>query len=146
MILSLVKDGQTLVPLHQYDGKQVVVKEWSESKTNSQLGYFNGVVVEHIRQHTGDDKNYMKYWLKQMFGPKVSVNIDGKWIDVIKSQADYTKKEMVEFIDRCILHAAEFHGVTVPPPPYKGSQYSELCPCGKEVTGEYGICSSENCL
>jgi hypothetical protein len=120
VIISLIRNGMPLVPLHEFEGKQVVIQQWSGTRSNQANRYFHGVVIPAWMDYTGYDKEAMKHWLKYMYAPTVSICIDGKWIDSPKSTAEMTVKEMMVFIDTCIREAAE-HGIHIAPPPYNDS-------------------------
>lgn len=118
MIISIVKDGQTLVPLHQYEGKQVQIKEYRKSRSLDQNAYFHGPVLKYICEHTGDERLWMKYYLKARFAPVIVVSVDGETKEYPKNTSDMNVKEMSKFIDDCVRFAATELSVTIPPPPY----------------------------
>ena len=111
-----------LVPLHEWEGKQVVIKEWSGTRSEQASRYFHGPVVKGWMAYMGYAKEEMKYLLKHWYGPKITIKIKhgGQTIELPKSTADYTSKEMCELVQTCIIEGAK-HGIYIAPPPYDDS-------------------------
>lgn len=92
------------------------INRQTETKTNQQLAYFYGVLVEYFMiQHNIDDKGIAVDMLKYEFFYKPSVDINKQPIRTIMSLSSATKKDTTEFIDRIVEWMAE-NGYTVPYP------------------------------
>ena len=68
-----------------------------------------------IADETGMTKDQAHDALRQKF---LTVPGDGP-LKVIRSTTELTTVEMMEYTNQCVLFAAEFLGVIVPPPDYK---------------------------
>ena len=85
------------------------LEEWKSAKTNRQNAFFHGPVVKVYSDYTGYTRDEAKYMLKVKFGfNKIIKDKDtGKQIVQVRSIAEYTKDQMMEFLDR-VLHHLEY--------------------------------------
>lgn len=124
LFTSPVKDGKvtgdTALRIRQmlalYEGKEVEIslKEVKKRVTQSQRGYFHGVIVPQYRLHfhnaghTYDDST-VRHYLARYVGKltRTFVGPDDKEYEHVKSVESLTKEEMSDFIEICLQHAAE---------------------------------------
>lgn len=126
MIISIVRNGQTLVPLTEFEGKTVVIKEWKDNRSGRQNRYWHGVVLPYWMEYTGHSKEEMKHWLKFTYGPMVVITVKRAFgestLELPKATSDMTTKEMSAFIDACCIGYTEVtNGGKIPPAPYDDS-------------------------
>lgn len=95
----------------------VTIQAWFSRKTNPQLAYFHGPVLDYWCEYTGYEKDEMKWELKDAWLPKVAKTntLTGEEAMVTPSLADVSKDVMTEFLSRCIKEAALL-GVEIPSP------------------------------
>jgi hypothetical protein len=95
----------------------VTIQRHFSRKTNPQLAYFHGPLIDHYSEYTGYEKDEMKWELKDAYLPKVpKVNhLTGEESMVTPSLRDVSKEVMTEFITRC-LKEADLMGLRIPTP------------------------------
>ena len=93
----------------------VTIKPVQAAKTMPQLAYFHGPVCQIISNHTGYTIEEVKGVMKHQFLKKVVQTPKGE-LEIIRSLADLTKMEMMEFIDKCIMLAAQHWSLDIPSP------------------------------
>ena len=95
----------------------VTVAKYVKRKSNNQLAYFHGPVLDYWSEFTGYERDEMKVELKDAWLPKVPfVNrITGEESQCVPSLADLTSEQMSTFISRCVKEAALI-GVNIPGP------------------------------
>lgn len=97
------------------DGRYTVtVKRWRPTRTNQQNKYYWGVVIQMISDETGQDKDGIHDGLRAKF---LTTDQD-KPLQIIRSTTSLNTKEMMEYIDKIVLWAAEFLGIVIPLPDY----------------------------
>lgn len=103
--------------LRGLNGKEVeaIIRKPIKSKTLQQLRYIHGVVFRLISEDTGIPVAVVKGTLKKLFLSD-HYEHEGKVIEYVKSLADLKRKEMIQFIDDCIILAAERWHIVIPEP------------------------------
>lgn len=117
MIISLVKNGQTLVPLHQYEGKQVKVSEMKSTRSNLQNNYLWAGVYPLIAEHTGYTTEEVHEVMKYECLPRKEITVGERTISVPKSTKKLNTKEFTEYVERVAVEASKL-GIVIPPPTY----------------------------
>lgn len=95
----------------------VTVRRFVKLKSNNQLAYFHGPVLEYWCEYTGYEKDEMKWELKDAFLPKVpKVNpLTGEETMVTPSLRKVSSEVMSEFISRCVKEG-NLKGISFPNP------------------------------
>ena len=89
-------------------------EKYIAKRSLAQNAYYWGVVVDLISKETGQDKDSAHDGLRQMF-----LKVHDEKLPTIQSTTKLTTVEFVRYIDECVLFAAEFLQIIIPPPPYK---------------------------
>lgn len=95
-----------------HDGKQFVetVEAVKDAKTVQQLAFFHGPLLHSFMEITGNaSKSAVKQYLKEEFLAREE-EIRGKQVLVTPSLAGMSKKNMREFIDKCMNLLYELGG------------------------------------
>ena len=88
---------------------------WIELGTKKQRSYYFAVVVYTMAVELGwTPKEVHEYW-KAKFIPRNEKRIGGEIIMLPGSTEDLTKEQKTQYVDFCIMDAAE-HGVVIPEP------------------------------
>ncbi len=93
----------------------VSVRRYVKSKTNEQLAFFHGPVLEAWSDHCGYDVDEMKRELKLAFlAPKLAVSrLTGEEVKELPSLADLSSEEMSVFLER-VLREGRTMGIEFP--------------------------------
>ena len=99
---------------------RITVKEYKKDKSLEQLGYLFGVVLPTICQHVEDsegqhyttDEAYS--WFIDEYGEDRVVIINGKPKVTKRTASKMNTKQMSDFIERVIQHAAMNMGLAIP--------------------------------
>ena len=84
----------------------IKIQVGSPSKSNRQLRFFHGILLESFSENMGDpDREYIKALLKSKF---LTVEKEGK--KYIRSLRDLTVQDMRQFLDSCVWLLVEFGG------------------------------------
>ncbi len=89
-------------------------EKYVQNRTIQQNKYYFGVVVKTIVKETGSDKKTVHAELKKKF-----LLIEDGVMPVVGSTKDLSTIGFMKYSDECVLWAAEFLKITIPPPPYK---------------------------
>lgn len=131
---AVLPDGTIKMPkraraeiTEHFRGKEIEfqVKRIQRMKTNPQLGYYFGVVVEYILQGMQDAGNNLpstkqsrelvhRFLKRRFLEPKRLADANGEIMEFDPSLAEQTKEAASVYIDECIRFAAEFLNVTIP--------------------------------
>lgn len=115
LILSREKIAKAL---SQYEDCriEVMMRRVRNSKTKNQLGWFFGVVLKLISDHTGDDIEslYRNVFLPQ-FAPTIIKKWKGKEVISRKRISQMSSEEMSDFITRVMVEGADL-GIVFPEP------------------------------
>ena len=126
---------QTIIKKHDYTAKdkaihrikvldaekdwEVIIRRYRKPRSNAQLAYFWGGVVQTVVEETGNDKNdihdflcgeYFGWQECEMFGAKRK-----KPIRTLTSPEPLTVEEMVNFCEWCASRMAQ-ENIIIPPP------------------------------
>lgn len=95
------------------DGKEVLIKRTTGTRSIPQNNYYFGVVLGEISKHTGHSVNELHSIFKRMFLPPVTVKYRDREIRMPGSTAKLNKSEMAEYLLRITAEAASM-GITIP--------------------------------
>ena len=70
-------------------------------------------LIGEVAESTGNSPRWLKEWVKQEFGPTVSVEIDGKVHTMAKPSSEYDTAEMSAVMERFEAWAASELGMLV---------------------------------
>ena len=93
----------------------MTVEKLKHPRTNSQNGYYWGVVVKEIAQHTGHDPEQIHELLSLKFSPRWHFPAEG----VASIPTSTTRLDTIAFtdyIEKCRMWANEFLGLQIPLP------------------------------
>ena len=88
-------------------------EKYVQNRTIQQNKYYFGVVVKMIVKETGSDKETVHAELKKKF-----LLIKDGVMPVVGSTKDLSTIDFMKYSDECVLWAAEFLQIIIPPPPY----------------------------
>lgn len=92
---------------------RVTIDRKKTRRSLAQNSYFHGPVMDLLKETTGEvNPNKLKEYLKQEFGVKDTIVINGVPVEILKSTADYNKAEFVEFL----MKISDFFNVVLPDP------------------------------
>ena len=92
---------------------RVTIERKVARRSNNQNAYFHGPVMDLLKETTGEvNPRVLKEYLKAQFGVREKVTINGKTVEILKSTADYTKAEFVEFL----MKISDFFQIVLPNP------------------------------
>lgn len=104
--------------LAKYGRVVVEFKKYTPMKSLSQLGYYRAGILPYLEkelmENTGVNQSGWHEVLKERCGPKAFISDTD--MEYTKSQADYTEKEMAEFITKVQQWVLEWFGLMIPPP------------------------------
>lgn len=104
--------------LDEYKRVKVTFEKYVPRKSIKQLGYYHAGVLPFIYKELYEDTGLSKKdWhseLKNRFGLKKKDKTG--LIEVLVSHADYSEKDMAQFITEVINWIRDFFGLQVPPP------------------------------
>jgi hypothetical protein len=102
--------------------QEVIIRDYRKDKTLAQLGYLFGVVFTEIQKHIEDSQGdfytteELYDWFIDEYGESRVVTLHGKPKVVKLTASGMNTKEMSEFTERVIMHAAEHMGLAISPP------------------------------
>jgi len=102
--LSGIKDDTRL---------EIRIKKYVPKRSNAQNSFYWGVIVNMISDETGADADTVHSELKKRF-----LMIKDGVIPVVGSSKKLTTVEFSRYNDECVLFAAEWLGIIIPPPTY----------------------------
>lgn len=126
-LLGKVTDGSLVISravlteiAHRFDGKKVLVQvEPMEKETSySQRGYYFAGVVNSAAEFFGWSKEDMHDYLKTECNKREIVFPTGEVRYIVGTTSGMSKKQYMEFIDRCIMRLAELGFVVETPEEY----------------------------
>ena len=100
--------------------QEVIIRDYKKSKSQEQLGYLFGVVLkmiqEHIEDSTGDHYTTedLYNWFIDEYGHERVVIVNDKPKITRRTASRMNTKEMHDFIERVIQHAASDMGLVIP--------------------------------
>lgn len=117
---GIVKNGQLIFDdlsyfserLKEFNDKriEIIVQKEQQDITNQQLAYYYACIIKPLARHLGYFDDEMDFVLKRKCLGK-----QGKKAWYIKNKTELSREGLAEFIDKCIIIAAE-EGVVVDPP------------------------------
>ena len=95
----------------------ITVVKWSQPKTQPQLGYYFGPVLDAWSDYTGYDEDEMHRELKRAYlAPRLAISrLTGEERQELPSLADLTQEEMSAYLDRCLREGRQL-GIVFPDP------------------------------
>jgi len=102
--LSGIKDDTQL---------EIRIKKYIQKRSNPQNRYYWKIVVNMVADHCGMTPQEAHEGLKWMF-----LKERGEYMPTVKSTAKLTTKEFVDYIEQCVIWAAQFLSVVIPDPTY----------------------------
>ena len=99
---------------------EVIIRLYKKSKSQEQLGYLFGVVLKMIQEHIEDStgEHYttdeLYGWFIEKYGEAKVVTIGKEHIVTRKTASKMNTKEMHDFIERVIQHAATKMDLVIP--------------------------------
>lgn len=103
---------------------QVTIEPWKKRRTQSQLALYwlwLDLVVQHIHEHSGQDKDDVHEALKAKFLPARVVELDGQPYE-IRSTKKLSTAEMADYTDKVYAWATSELGLLLPLPEELGRQ------------------------
>lgn len=95
--------------------KKVTIERWRRRHSDSQRGYYWGVVLAEIGRETGNDKEDLHQAFKQMFLAPEEKHILGTTVQVYSTR-NLTTVEYSEFVERVCAYAATQLGIAISEP------------------------------
>ena len=121
---GIIKDGNLVLNspryfkgmMQQFDDCPVIItlERRKKSKSKEQMGYYWGVVLQEISEHTGHTVEDLHDIFKAKYLRRKKLWRGGDLV-IIGSTSELSTNEMAEFITNIVLEANEL-GITVPPP------------------------------
>ena len=93
--------------------QKITFEKYVQKRSLPQNAYYHGVVVKMVADYTGMRPEEAHEGLKWMF-----LKERGEYMPTVKSTAKLTTKEFIDYIEQCVIWAAEFLGVVIPDPNY----------------------------
>lgn len=90
---------------------EITVKKYNPKRSDRQNRYYWSVVVGYISAYTGQLPEEAHEGLKSMF-----LKVHHDKLPYIRSTASLTTKEFNDYVEQCIVWAAQFLGVAIPDP------------------------------
>lgn len=97
------------------DGKDVIIKRETGTRSDSQNNYLWGVVYKVISDYNGDTVNSLHEYFKRTLLPPQFIKVMGKEIKIPASTTKLNKSEFAEYVMRIGAEVAPF-GVQIPLP------------------------------
>ena len=104
--------------------QEVIIRDYRKDKSAEQLGYLFGVVLKTLSEFIEDSggehwtTDELYGWMADEYCDDKVVTVDGKPKVVKVTASKMNTKQMHEFIERIVRHAAEM-GCAIPPPEYR---------------------------
>ena len=92
---------------------EITIKKYVQKRSSQQNKYYWKVIINMISDETGADTDTVHSELKKRF-----LMIKDGIIPVIGSTKKLSTIEFLRYNDECVLFAAEFLGIIIPPPNY----------------------------
>ena len=91
--------------------QKITIEKYIQKRSSQQRKYYFGVVVKLIADHCGMTPQEAHEALKWMF-----LQERGEYMPTVRSTAKLTTKEFMDYIEQCVIWAAEFLQIVVPDP------------------------------
>ena len=91
---------------------RITIAPYRETRSLEANDRFHALIAE-IASDTGNDPKWLKEWVKDEFGPRISVEVAGKVHSVPKPSRNYTVEEMTEVMTRLEAFASSELGITL---------------------------------